>query len=367
MGDNNQVQQHIAPAEGAALLVPPAGIPGIENNIQVPVADVRGGVNDAPINVDNVANRLFQRRVDAAVRVIPELSHPISLWSKKVRILLEVRGGLELGNVDLVQEILPAILTKLPVGLVSMVPRGSVDQALNFLELYDKAPQTIEGTFLQERSSDVKPSIHFAMLKQQYRETLRTDDDLILNRMSWETLKRTLPQQIKTLAAVIILEPGNNDQMAQLDRIWSDLMSSKDSIQYFNNIIPEKVRNDLLSTELFDNLTKKLDKLGTSFDAFVNQIQTANNKQIQFRNPQATRPSVTQSTSRYRPPVRNALPNKMLRAKSADNGRQYKYPHRLDFCFYHQRFGADALNCKLPCAFVIPNGNKENNYHQSKN
>jgi len=373
---NDAVNQGPNPGDGNGELPNNPAVPQLAENRQ---------------NVD-AALRLQQRRIDAAIRSIPELSFPVSLWSKKIRILLEIRGGLDLANADLVEEILPSILTKLPVGLVSMVPRGSVEQALNFLDLYDKAPLTIEGTFLQERSADIKPSIHFVQLKQQYRETLRTEDDLILNRMAWETLKRSLPPQVKTMSSIIVHEPGNADQMQQLDRVWSEMVASKDDIQHFNNVNTSRIPIAMSSSSenktpsVFDLLLTKLDKMGSSLETFVNHVQQTNQKSVQFRNPRqnAQFSPKTDRQSRFNSsktvnhqlPQSRHNPDSTQRSKSADqNLRPYKYPHRLDFCYYHQRFGADALNCRLPCAFVVSNnrlgsnsnGSNGNNFNRSKN
>jgi hypothetical protein len=194
---------------GSVIVLPENDI----NNIELSSSDHMG--DDEQINRaenDGGGNEFVHPGVkighEMPIHILPPIVPPYSAWARKTRIVLSARG-ITITDPAIIKTFVPLIIAGLPTYMSTLVPHTSLDELLKFLESYDRTPEDTLSIIDRYKILDSKPSIAFLLLVDEMTCNMRPGGDTeSLKTLAWETIKKSLPPNMRMLMNLINVEYG---------------------------------------------------------------------------------------------------------------------------------------------------------------
>jgi len=246
---------------------------------------------------------------------IPPLIYPLSDWSRRVSLILDIKG-INVNDADAGSAYLPTIIARLPISIGRIIPKDSLYEALQFLANYESRTTDLNSQFGPGRKITSRPSIAFSIIKETINDSFLATPIVqrkpIVERLAWASLSEALPQSLKTMVPVLdIKESPSKEQLSSLDKIWDTTLASNIPQAFEVNHVSEKgPESPVLHA--------------------INKLSAAINAAFDSRRPL----------------------NNFEHRRTQSNEHRAVYPNRSDFCYYHRTFGIKAHKCKQPCAWI---------------
>ena len=303
--------------------------------------------------------RYYGLKPESAAALIPAFQTPCCLWAEKVRRVLQARGFTNLDDPWLTFALLPFILGKLPSSIAQMAPTNNLSYLLDFIESYDRKTNNLHDVLIKTTTPTVKPSAAFLQKCTELRRARGPDlEDDAIRQLAWQALSTNLPSQLQSF--VLTIKASNElptpRQWEVIDNLWFDTLSKQELTTKLPvlAVASEGNKNNTKNknTKRNNNVVNQLNQLSTKLDQTLAQITSSSTGAVKGSNP----------ASKYVP--RNPLIGKNfslgipLKDRGIDLSRypNAPFPHRADFCFYHQAFGKEAIKCNPGCAWENKTG-----------
>lgn len=325
--------------------------------------------------------------------IIPPFVYPACEYARRVETVLSA-ADLDIKDPDNIKKFCPIIVSKLPVGLLKLLPKPlTIRNLLDLLLSIDKPKPSTANLFTQAQVTvSNRPSLLFLHYKDKARESMPpgTADDAI-SALAWSAMKNSLSINLKVYVPMLnVVHAPTEDQLRQLDDAFEQYQPAEPSLIHAisENLIPNSTAPD--------NVSSRLDSIEESLRSLSQSIQpTNNNNNIINRREQTTQRTNTnnrnsQITVGNNSPFRSRFPgrtynntrnqsnavannNKHVTNYSPQNryldaparfgqnqtsSRAWNQPQiatrARGYCDYHRRFGDKARNCVPPCTFARP-------------
>lgn len=154
--------------------------------------------------------------------LLPLFVLPAHEWAKRVENILEATQ-LDLTLPEVEKKLCPALLSKLPLNIQSVLPKPTnVRNLLACLSVYDSGRLTTANMFASATSSSEKPSVQFALNCERSRKTMPPGTaDAAINSLSWSVMINTLEPALKLYLPLLNIQYSPTTmQLATLDSVW---------------------------------------------------------------------------------------------------------------------------------------------------
>lgn len=262
--------------------------------------------------------------------LLPVFSYPVSSWAKHIRfVLLSMNLCPTAHNVSKV--VIPYVIAKIPVSLLSLVPTGyNLDAVLRFLESYDNDVTTPATILSGNLPLTERPSIAFHQTQERLRGALSdgTPEDTI-KELVWATIRRQLPDSLQSTVHIIpIIGAPTAAQFKMIDEAWAAASSLNFSASVVAASQPSST--ETLLKQLLDRVSK----------IELNMAAGCTSKNNVPNNSQHTQLDTYKQI--------NYKPNNNKYTQKQDSNTT----NTTNLCWYHAKYGKKALKCVVPCDYA---------------
>jgi len=254
--------------------------------------------------------------------LIPPFEYPLSRWANQVIRVLIAKGYVSFNGPRISREVIPLILAKLPSMVADLVPAGSLDELLSFLQVYDSERGTA-NLFDVKPCPELRPSICYRRVQQDMIQAMDGKmDPGLLQSLAWSAVKAILPTQMRNSYDIYRSVVPSAEELRHLDSVWLSMQTTP--VERFQRLSVVSEPSTSMEDTRVKALEDKLEKVVSKLDTLVQQHQ----RSTVFSQ------KVPQSSGEFFP-------------RPGNGGQADRY------CWYHRRFGGKATRCLKPCQWAL--------------